>query len=79
MSLCYSDTVLTLLKAENNYAQTNGPVDLKVTHLVEENGITTLIVKTDVPAEQEETFNVRFPQALMRVKTLAEGGSKNVI
>lgn len=47
--------------------------------LIEENGVTTLIVKTDVPAEQEETFNVRFPQALMRIKTLAEGGSKNVI
>jgi hypothetical protein len=32
--------------------------------LIEEYGITTLIVKTDVPAEQEETFSVRFPLAL---------------
>ncbi|PKM64923.1 MAG: hypothetical protein CVU96_00410 [Firmicutes bacterium HGW-Firmicutes-20] len=47
--------------------------------LIEENGITTLIVKTDVPSEQEETFNVRFPLALERVKALAEGGSDNVI
>jgi hypothetical protein len=47
--------------------------------LIEEYGITTLIVKTDVPAEQEETFSVRFPLALERVKNLAEGGSENVI
>lgn len=47
--------------------------------LSEENGVTTLIVKTDVPSEQEETFNDRFPRALMRVKTLAEGGNDHVI
>lgn len=47
--------------------------------LSEENGVTTLTVKTDVPFEQEETFNVRFPLALMRVKTLAEGGNDHVI
>ena len=40
--------------------------------LTEKNGVTTLIVKTDVPQEQEETFNIRFPIALERVKTLAE-------
>jgi hypothetical protein len=40
--------------------------------LVEKNGVTTLIVKTDVPQEQEETFNIRFPRALARIKTLAE-------
>jgi hypothetical protein len=47
--------------------------------LIEENGITTLMVKTDVPSEQEETFNIRFPRALERIKALAEGGSENVI
>ncbi|MBA4699566.1 MAG: hypothetical protein H2212_09025 [Ruminococcus sp.] len=36
------------------------------------NGVTTLIVKTDVPQEQEETFKIRFPRALERIKTLAE-------
>ena len=40
--------------------------------LTEKNGVTTLIVKTDVPQEQEETFNTRFPKALECVKTLAE-------
>ena len=40
--------------------------------LIETDGVTTLIVKTDVPQEQEETFNTRFPKALERVKTLAE-------
>nr|WP_320024141.1 hypothetical protein [uncultured Acetobacterium sp.] len=40
--------------------------------LAEKNGVTTLIVKTDVPQEQEETFNIRFPRALERIKTLAE-------
>ncbi len=40
--------------------------------LTEEDGVTTLIVKTEVPQEQEETFNLRLPKALERVKTLAE-------
>ena len=40
--------------------------------LTEKDGVTTLTVKTDVPQEQEETFNIRFPRALERVKTLAE-------
>lgn len=40
--------------------------------LTEKNGVTTLIVKTDVPQEQEETFNIRLPRALERIKTLAE-------
>jgi len=40
--------------------------------LTEKNGVTTLIVKIDVPQEQEETFNIIFPRALERVKTLAE-------
>lgn len=40
--------------------------------LTEKNGATTLIVKTDVPQEQEETFNIRVPRALERIKTLAE-------
>ena len=40
--------------------------------LSEKNGVTTLIVKTEVPIEQEETFNIRLPRALGRIKTLAE-------
>lgn len=40
--------------------------------LVETDGVTTLTVKTDVPREQEETFNTRFPRALERVKNLSE-------
>lgn len=40
--------------------------------LTEKNGVTILIVKTDVPQEQEETFNIRFPRALEHIKTLAE-------
>lgn len=40
--------------------------------LTEKNGVTTLIVKIDVPKEQEETFNIRFPRALERIKTLEE-------
>ncbi len=40
--------------------------------LTEKNGITTLLVKTDVPQEQEETFLSRFPIALERIKILAE-------
>ena len=40
--------------------------------LIEKNGVTTLIVKTDLPEEQEETFNIRLPKALERVKILAE-------
>lgn len=38
----------------------------------EKDGITTLTVKFDVPYELEEIFNIRFPRALERVKTLAE-------
>ena len=40
--------------------------------LTENNGVTALVVKTDVPQEQEETFHIRFPRALERIKTLAE-------
>ena len=40
--------------------------------LTEKKGVTTLIVKTDVPEEQEETFRIRIPEALERIKTLAE-------
>lgn len=40
--------------------------------LTEKNGVTSLIVKTDVPQELEETFNIRLPRALERIKTLAE-------
>ena len=36
------------------------------------NGVTTLIVKQDIPQEQEETFKIRLPKALERIKTLAE-------
>jgi hypothetical protein len=40
--------------------------------LTENNGVSILVVKTDVPQEQEETFNIRLPKALGRIKTLAE-------
>ena len=40
--------------------------------LIEKNNITNLTVKIDVPPGQEETFKVRFPKALERVKILAE-------
>jgi hypothetical protein len=40
--------------------------------LTEKDGTATLIVKMDVPKELEEIFNIRFPRALKRVKTLAE-------
>jgi len=40
--------------------------------LIEKNGVTTLIVKTYVPQEQEETFNISLPRALECIKTLAE-------
>ena len=40
--------------------------------LAENEGITTLTVDIDVPPGQEETFRVRFPKALERVKILAE-------
>lgn len=36
------------------------------------NGITELIVETDIPYEQEELFKINFPKALARLKTLAE-------
>lgn len=40
--------------------------------LTEKNGVTTLIVKFDVPLELEEIFNIRFPRVMERIKTLAE-------
>ena len=40
--------------------------------LTEKDSVTTLLFKTDVPLELEETFKVRIPKALERVKTLAE-------
>lgn len=40
--------------------------------LTEKDGDTTLTVEIDVPPEQEETFKVRQPKALERVKVLAE-------
>ena len=40
--------------------------------LIEKNNITNLTVKIDVPPGQEETFKVKFPKALERVKILAE-------
>lgn len=40
--------------------------------LTEKNGVTTLLVKTEVPQELEETFKVRIPRAQERIKILAE-------
>lgn len=41
--------------------------------LAEQGGVTTLTATIDVPPGLEEMFKVRFPQALERVKVLAEG------
>jgi len=43
--------------------------------LTEKDGITALLVKTDVPEELEEMFNIRLPGALDRIKALAEKNS----
>lgn len=40
--------------------------------LKENEGVTQLIVKIDVPIELEKLFNERLPKALERIKTLAE-------
>ena len=40
--------------------------------LAEKYRVTTLTVEIDVPLGQEETFKVRFPKALERIKILAE-------
>ncbi len=40
--------------------------------LTENDDVTTLTVDIDVPSGQEETFKVRYPKALERVKILAE-------
>ena len=40
--------------------------------LVEKNGMTSLTVNIDVPPGQKETFRIRFPKALERVKNLSE-------
>lgn len=40
--------------------------------LTEKDGVTHLIITVDLPPEQEETFHIRLPIALERIKTLAE-------
>lgn len=40
--------------------------------LNEKNGRTTLTLTTQVPPEQEKTFEARLPKALVRIKELAE-------
>lgn len=40
--------------------------------LIEKDRTTTLIIKMDVPKEQEELFNTRIPEVLERIKFLAE-------
>ncbi len=40
--------------------------------LTEHDGMTTLTVTFDVPAEMEDYFNTNYPKALDRVKQLAE-------
>lgn len=44
--------------------------------LSEDKGVTTLVVKSDIPKEQEEIFRNRFPEALKRIKALAEMKNK---
>lgn len=41
-------------------------------YLDEKDGITTLVIKMEVPLELEEIFNDRLPKALQRIKALAE-------
>lgn len=41
-------------------------------YLDEKDGITTLVVKMEVPLELEAIFNDRLPKALQRIKALAE-------
>jgi uncharacterized protein YndB with AHSA1/START domain len=43
--------------------------------LVEQAGVTTLKLATDVPPTQEATMSVRLPLALDRVRALAEGAA----
>jgi len=40
--------------------------------LNEQNGVTTLVVEMDLPKNQIETFKIRVPKALERIKNLAE-------
>lgn len=40
--------------------------------LTEKNGVTSLLVTTDVPDELVEMFNIRLPRAIERIKTLSE-------
>ena len=40
--------------------------------LTEKNGVTALLVKTDVPEEMEEMFNIILPKVMERIKTMAE-------
>ena len=40
--------------------------------LIEKDGITTLTLETDLPPEQEETFNTHLPKALERIRILSE-------
>jgi hypothetical protein len=40
--------------------------------LADKNGVTLLMIKTDVPEELEEIFQIRFPRALEHIKNLAE-------
>lgn len=40
--------------------------------LIEKEGLTTLIVKMDLPIELEEIFKKRLPKALEQIKVLAE-------
>ncbi|QKS70486.1 SRPBCC domain-containing protein [Paenalkalicoccus suaedae] len=40
--------------------------------LKEQDGMTHLEIQTDIPEEKEETFEVRLPKALERIKYLAE-------
>ena len=43
--------------------------------LEEKNGVTTLTTALDVPKEMEEYFKIHYPEALDRVKVLAEANS----
>ena len=44
----------------------------KINLHVKISGMTTLLVKTNVPEELEEIFDIRLPRALNRIRILAE-------
>lgn len=72
MSLYYSGTVRIQKMPGIINAKKSGPGGTENYTLTEKNGVTALMVKTDVPQELEEMFNIRLPRVMERIKMLAE-------